>query len=168
MAREIMKKDKICLVCGITFKGIASAQTCTPACRTALLRIKNAGKRPEYIQMAKGKGQKIPDLNAPKRLKFKKGEKKQKPELLESGIIFAAPTPESYDGPPTSSFILDEVGAMPHTPSPMTKEQIFAYNLEINKQIEAIRKEPLPPGMLVRAHTLNKETRIDNLQKLLK
>lgn len=56
------KKNKICLVCGSDFLGIESAITCKPSCRTYMSRLIAKGKRPEFYFIAKGKGQKVPEL----------------------------------------------------------------------------------------------------------
>ena len=188
MAREIKKKDRICIVCGKPFKGIASAQTCTPACRIDLVRLKEAGKRPEFLLMAKGKGQKIPDLNAPKRIKYAKGEKaaekliaeitsepkfneaakKAFNDLLTLGrakIQYAESTPESFDGGRVDRAVMDEVGCMP---PPMTKEQIWTHNAEINKQIEEETKRDCPLTAHPKTFKLMQEVKIDELKKLLK
>lgn len=54
--------SKICLVCGKEFMGTAAKMTCSTACRTAMSRIFSDNKKPEYYFIAKGKGQKVPEI----------------------------------------------------------------------------------------------------------
>lgn len=161
------QRDLVCIVCGKEFKGAASAITCSGACRFELARLKKANQRPSFLLIAKGKGQKIPDLNAPKRLKFKKGEKKKNYEILESKIEWAAPTKESYDAKSISRFVLDEVGKT-EIAEPLTKEQKLSKIAELNEEIRKIEKESLPPGMLPKRHFLDKAMRIDAINELKK
>lgn len=56
------KKTKICLVCGKDFLGSEAAFTCKSACRTYMSRLFAKGKKPEYYFLAKGKGQKVPEI----------------------------------------------------------------------------------------------------------
>jgi len=151
------------VVCGKSFKGIASAQTCTPACRIDLVRLKEAGRRPEYILMAKSKGQKIPDLNAPKRLFFKKGEKKSKVVQLPIGnkIKYATVTHESFDAPPVSNLIMDEVG---QTAPPLTKEEIFQKISDLEKQKKVVSERNILSGS-PKANALQKAMEIDEINE---
>lgn len=162
MAVEHWKKDKICPVCGKDFKGTAKAQVCGSTCRSRLKRLIEAGDKPEYLLIAKSKGQKVPGLTGEKRLKFKAPEKKTQEALVitETKINYAEPTPESYDGKqifPT----MDEAAV---SGAPLTLEQKIAHNEGIDRKIEAINKEPLPPGMLPKAHIMSKEIRTDELK----
>lgn len=158
------KRNRICLVCGKEFRGIASANTCSPSCRVELARLKAAQKRPEFILMAKGKGQKIPDLNAPKRLKFKKGEKKPKPEIPVSKIEYATPTESSFDGGKVEAVIFDEPGQVEKI-KPMTELEKLSKKSELEKQIREINSEPAKPGVHVRLAFLDKQDRIKEIQK---
>lgn len=166
------KTPKICVVCGKVFEGTESAQSCSPSCRVRLVRLKAANKRPEFILMAKSKGQKIPDLNAPKRLKFKRGEKMKRELPLESEINFSVPTLKSYDGKKLDNITVDE-SAMFATP--LTHEQIWAKIDELEKEKKEAKDEKMPPGMLVRRWALVRDSKvqdiqdgIDKLKKLIK
>lgn len=66
MAREKLKKDKICLVCGENFKATGKVNTCGGACRIKLMRLKKEDKKPEYAYIAKSRGQEIPEWIAVK------------------------------------------------------------------------------------------------------
>jgi len=61
MARDKIKKDKTCLVCGEYFRATGKVFTCSGACRIKLARLKKRGKKPEYSLIAKTKGQELPD-----------------------------------------------------------------------------------------------------------
>lgn len=167
MARDVTKKDKICIVCGASFKGIASAQTCTPACRAMLVRIKSAGKRPEFMLPAKSKGQKLPDLNAPKRLKFKKGEKKSKVvpmENFDSKIEYIAPTPESYDGGRLSALIVDEYGQTA-AQKELNKAEILSAITQLHEKKNEVKAQKMPPGMFVRSWTLQINSTLSDIDE---
>lgn len=165
MARQEIKKDRICIVCGKVFKGIASANTCTPACRAILVRLKKDGKRPEFILMAKGKGQKIPDLNAPKRLKFKKGEKRPKPEVLEKEIKFAPTTEKSFDGEKVDVVVLDEIGQV-EVPKELTPDQKWALKRELEDRLKKVQdRKHQPGGIHPKIFAMNKEAEINEIQE---
>lgn len=53
------------------------------------------------------------------------------------------------------------------TPEQRRQEELkkIAHNAEIDRKIAEIRKESLPPGIMPRQHVLNKEIRIDELEK---
>jgi len=162
------KTQKICIVCGKTFEGTEAAQSCGATCRTRLVRIKAANKRPEYILIAKSKGQKIPDLSAPKRLKFKKGEKKGIPlpkDFKEVSVIrYVTPASDSYDGKRLDELTADEIGMFPKV-EPLTNEQIWATIDELNRELAAAKNEKMPPGMLVRMWALKKDTKVSGIQE---
>lgn len=61
-AKETRKGLKICLVCGIDFSGTNAAQTCSTKCRTRMSRMIADGKKPEFLLIAKSKGQKVPEF----------------------------------------------------------------------------------------------------------
>ena len=153
MAVVHWKKDKVCPVCGKTFKGTAKAQVCGSTCRSRLKRLIEAGGKPEYYLIAKGKGQKVPDLTGVKKPKT--------PSPFEKTIWFSKPTIESFDGSATEVAKIDEIGILPKV---MSAEQIYVHNAEIDKKIAEIGKEPLPHGIMPRAHKLNREIRIDELK----
>ena len=167
MAREIKRKDKICIVCGIGFKATASAQTCTPACRMELVRLKAAKKRPEYILVAKGKGQKIPDLNAPKRVKYKKGEKAAEKKIAE---ILNAPEVQEASKKAFSNLVTFGQTAV-HIPTlevsvfpPLTKEQILTKTAELERKKKEV-SERVVFGGSPKAHALQKSMEIDKLNE---
>lgn len=56
------KTDKICLVCGNGFKATASGKTCSGACRIAMKRMLDNGRRPDFYLIAKSKGQSVPEV----------------------------------------------------------------------------------------------------------
>ena len=66
MAREKLKKEKVCLICGEKFKATGRANTCSGACRVKLVRMKENDKKPEYCLIAKLAGQELPDWIAAK------------------------------------------------------------------------------------------------------
>lgn len=164
--KETRKIKVTCLVCGKEFEGTAASLTCSGSCRIALSRIKAAKKRPEFLLMAKTKGQKIPDLNAPKRLKFKKGEKKRKSEILETEIVYAITTPKSYDAPKMSAIIMDEIGAFGIAPK-LTKEQKLELLNELNKQLYKLKEEKSPMSGNPRMWRLQQDVKISELQEQL-
>ncbi len=161
------KRNRICLVCGKHFLGNAAANTCGSSCRTELSRLKAAKKRPEYILLAKSNGQKIPDLTAPKRLKFKKGEKKQDIECIGSTVIYTPVTPASFDCEKADKYILDEAG-MTAPITPMTKEEKEAMKRGLEKQIENIKKESLPAGVHPKTFILTKQVRVSEIEEQIK
>lgn len=167
MKSEHWKKDRLCPVCGKTFKGTAKAQVCGSTCRGRLKRLIETGQKPEYYMMAKSKGQKVPLL-----FSRQKTQKEQAEELpIGNKIEYAATTPESYNAPPLQSWIImDEVG---HTPPPPTKEQIWEMKAELEKQKKTISERNILGGN-PKAHALQKSMeidkindQIDNLNKLL-
>jgi len=165
MKKKTRKTAKICLVCGEEFLGTAAAQTCSGACRVTLSRIKAAKKRPEFLLMAKGKGQKIPDLNAPKRLKFKKGEKKSAPEMLESKVNYAPADEKSFDGKELMNYTLDEIGKT-EPAKPMTKEQKDRMIFDLEKRIDEVKaRRHKPSDGHPRVFAMQKESDISNLQE---
>jgi len=164
MKKESRKTDKICVVCGNGFKGTAAAKTCSPACRTALARIKAAHKRPEFILLAKSKGQKIPDLNAPKGVRLKKGEKKKKvvvvtdlsdKELTQQGMAASESSLEKTWGKD------EPISEVPI----LTKEQKTAKISELEKQIDKIKAEKSPMAGNPKIFILNQSMRIDEIQE---
>lgn len=165
MKTEHWKKDLICPVCGITFKGTMKAQVCGSTCRGRLSRILEAGKKPEFYLLAQTKGQKLPPLDAEKRLVFKKTPvaKKVEEQTLDQSIQYKKSEDLAYDGGRSSMFIMDEVGQMPPI-QPLTKEVILLIISAHEKEIAAIEKESLPPGMMPKSHVLNKEIRIDEIK----
>lgn len=136
---KFRKVKRVCVVCGKEFEGTEASQSCTPSCRVKLARLKKAGKRPEYILIAKSKGQKIPDLNAPKGLRFKKGEKKSRPPLVIANIDFKAPDEEAYDGKRLASSIMDE---MPQMQTSLTVDQKLKLKEELEKEIKFWETRP--------------------------
>lgn len=162
------KTKKICLVCGNDFNGTAAAQTCSGACRIALSRIKHSKKRPEYILIAKGKGQKIPNLNAPKGLRFKKGEKKKKPdlEILESKIEYKTPTPESYDAEKMDIIKHDELGQWQEVEvRPLTEIEKLTKIGELERSLNAVDRETMPVGMMPKMFGLIKADKKKEIQE---
>jgi predicted nucleic acid-binding Zn ribbon protein len=158
------KTKRICVVCGKEFEGTAAAQTCSGACRTALARIKEAKKRPEYILMAKGKGQKIPDLNAPKRLTFAKGEKKANGSskgllhLIESSNLpkYEPMTTERFKEIKWTAETIDE--------PTLTKEQKLEKIAELEKKKKAISSRNVMGGS-PKAAALQKAMEIDAIDE---
>lgn len=69
--------SKICLVCGKDFKGTAAKMTCSTACRTAMSRLLAENKKPDFYFIAKGKGQKVPEI---------KKETKPKPNIPDKSL----------------------------------------------------------------------------------
>lgn len=166
MARDILKKTKICLVCGGDFRGTKSKITCTPACRIELARIKEAKKRPEFLLVAKGKGQKIPDLTAPKRLKFKRGEKMVKPEITpDEKNDCAVPDEKAFDGEKLNGYILDEVGKC-EVAKPLTKDQILTKISDLEKRKKTVegRTHGFGDGH-PKLFAMNKQSEIADLNK---
>lgn len=135
--REPLKSKKICPACGEEFFGTAGKITCSGRCRSIVARLKAAQKRPEFLLMAKGKGQKIPDLNAPKRLLFKKGEKKPKPEFLDSKVVYTVPDEKAFDGKELKGYTLDEPGQF-EIPKELTKEEKFTKRMELEKELKKV------------------------------
>lgn len=88
------KKTKICLVCGKDFLGNEAAFTCGNACRTFMSRMVAKGKKPEYYFIAKGKGQKVPELkkdikpttNIPIKVKIVEEKPKEETKLTDFQI----------------------------------------------------------------------------------
>ena len=167
MKSEHWKKDLICPVCGKTFQATMKAQVCGSTCRGRLARILEAGKKPEFYLLAQTKGQKLPDLDAKSILRFAKPttkkDKESEEQKLNTIIQYTKPEVDAYDGVGASRFIMDEVGAMPPV-QPLTKESILIIISQYEKEIAAIEKETLPPGMMPKAHILNKEIRIDEIR----
>jgi hypothetical protein len=171
MKKPAIKSKRICVVCGTEFNGTGSAITCDGRCRTRLARIKDAKKRPEFLLVAKSNGQKLPDFNAPKRVKFKKGEKKQKAaKIIESKINYVTPTPESYDAPPLSFPVIDEMGQFQvvKEQTPTDRFKIMAKISELERKIKEIEKEPMPPRMLPKQHALYRSMKADPLKDEIK
>lgn len=165
--REALKNKKMCVVCGEEFLGTSGKITCSGRCRSILARLKKANKRPEYILMAKGKGQKIPDLNAPKRLKFKRGETKQKPkiEIPEEKINFVTPTAESYDGSKLNHVIADEARQYEVPKKELTHFEKLAHNDKIDREIKDLERLTMPVGMLPKQWGLKKSMMADDLKE---
>ncbi len=145
MRKETRKTTKICLVCGEDFKGTAAAQVCGNACRVALKRILDADKKPEYWLLAKNKGQKLP-------LVFGVTPKKKETKLADIDVPITPITSESLD-------------IEKPTEPELTKEQKLAKKIQLTEQIKSIKKEKLPPGMMVRQFTLTQEVRVSEIEE---
>ena len=167
MEKERRKRDRICVVCGKEFKGTAASVTCSGSCRIELARLKKANKRPEFILVAKGKGQKIPDLNAPKRLKFKKGEKKSIVDWVYKNIVISETTKESFDGEKINPYLQDEAGQM-EIPKELTKEQKMIKIAELNKRLEIEKRKQCPMGTHPKTFRLTQDSIISEIQEQLK
>ncbi len=60
---EHWKKDLLCPVCGVEFKGTAKATMCSARCRTRLARMLAEGQKPQFYLQSKSRGQKLPKLD---------------------------------------------------------------------------------------------------------
>ncbi len=169
MAKKSRIKKKICLVCGEDFFGTAGKITCDPACRMELVRLKKAGKRPEFLLMAKTAGQKIPDLTAPKRLVFKKGEKKPKTEILVTNIVYTPTTEKSFDSPKTASFFIQDEAGQFEVPKPLTAEQKLSKRIELEgRQKELERQQHKPGDGHPRTWRLAQDAKINEIKEQIK
>lgn len=140
--RAVRKTGKICVVCGGTFLGIYSKMTCSNSCRVHMSRIVARGGKPEFILLAKTKGQKIPDFTKPK--------KQQKKEIDKPNV----------DEKTKESKTEQQVVA----PVQLSKEQRDAKIAELNKEISSIRREQCPSNSHPKMFKLIQEDRISKLQ----
>lgn len=143
---EHWKKERLCPVCGNTFKGTEKALVCGATCRSRLKRIVDSGKKPEFYFIAKGKGQKVPLLLAEKALKRKTAKATPQEKVIEP-VLPPPPLKEEKT---------------------LTREEIWANNDTINQQIKTEQKRQLPAGMHPRVFKLKQNDIIAELQKLLK
>lgn len=135
------KKDKLCPVCGNTFKGTAKAQVCGSTCRGRLRRLLAASRKPEFYVMAQSKGQKVPLLVKPPT------PQKPKEETIPESPVVTAEVIEST--------------------SPLTKEQA----LQKISELEAAKKKIAGRNVLIgnpKANALQKAMEIDELNDLIK
>jgi len=87
------KESKICLVCGNEFKGTYGKFTCNSTCRSALSRMVERGKKPEYWLIAQSKGQKMPSFQKKvKAIKQVEVKKIQTYEIMPEKILVPEPT----------------------------------------------------------------------------
>jgi hypothetical protein len=165
------KKDKICLVCGESFKATAAGMTCSPACRTALYRILKTGKKPDFYYVAQSKGQKVPLLFKPP---AKPVEAVRKEVAAKPVVEFKAAPEAAYDSPKLT--VTDEP-SMTESAKPLTPEEKFKIMgriSELEKKLWEVDREQMPRGMLPKRFGLYKsgkkddiQEEIDNLKKLL-
>lgn len=144
------------MVCGKEFKGTASAQNCSGACRTAMSRMLAIGKKPEFWILAKSKGQKVPLFFA---------GKTEKPVVMKSeapNINYQKSTAESYDGKRLGKEVFDELPLVAVL-KPVSPEQ----RQEIEKEILKIQREECPTNTHPKMFRLQKEVRISELQEKL-
>lgn len=138
---KFRKTKKICVVCGKEFEGTDAAQSCGAACRVKLSRLKAANKRPEFMLMAKGRGQKIPDLNAPKGVKLEKGQ------TLKQILPLANQQKEVVFDVTIEEMTIEDAKAkyselLPTTATPLTMEQKFTLKEQWEAEIKEWEKKP--------------------------
>ncbi len=165
--REALKTKRICVACGEEFLGTAGKLTCSGRCRSIVARLKKANKRPSFMVMAKSNGQKIPDLSAPKRLRYKKGEKMKRPELPTGIIDYKETTESSFDGEEITTLILDELGQFEKAVE-LTKEAKTAKIYELEQKLKVVqnRQHQMGDGH-PKMFALQKDEEIKTIKKQL-
>lgn len=146
------KTNKICPVCGSEFKGTDGKITCSNACRTAAVRMRQKGKKLEFALIAKTKGQKLPSS---KPIIIKTPERVENPPVLETSKELPPLLEVAQKEPENASLKLD-----------LTRlEQKIAHNERINQLIKEQKEKKMPPGMLVRKWALMQQDAISELEK---
>jgi uncharacterized Zn finger protein (UPF0148 family) len=145
---------KICPVCGLQFKGTDGKITCSNACRTAAVRMRQKGKKMEYALIAKTKGQKLP---APKPIRIKEQETLEDTSIIDPKKDASAP----QDSP--------KIGLIspPEKTDIVKLEDIWAHNDRINKLIKEEKNKKMPAGMPPKRWGLQQSDIISELEKQL-